>query len=171
MKKPMLFIAIAACAAVIAGAAGCVGMSPRITYKTAQITDINVEGASVNFLFEVRNPNIFGISNALVDYQLLVQDTRVIEKDNVSFNVGANGTTEVIIPADVNYMDVYKSAQAIINSLLAGEKSVQYTLNTTFHMSALFFNWDTPVTVKGEIPLPEVKTENIEKAFLRWSGR
>src|SRR5512138_1189472 len=109
MRKPALAVALASSLAV----AGCAGLQdlaraafkdPKLTFRSATIQSLDLEGATVGFLFDLENPNGFGVDVARIGWQLEVEGNRVAGGDLPGgLGVKANATSPVTFPVRLRF--------------------------------------------------------------------
>ena len=51
---------------------------PTVVFKTARLSSASLSDATVDVVYEVRNPNTFGLSLAKVDYAFFVEGKQVV---------------------------------------------------------------------------------------------
>src|SRR5512144_1576965 len=97
-------------------AAGCAGLQdlaraafkdPKLTFRSATIQSLDLEGATVGFLFDLENPNGFGVDVAHIGYQVEAEGTRIAAGDLPGgLSVEANATSPLTCPVRVRFGDV-----------------------------------------------------------------
>ncbi|XXF78770.1 LEA type 2 family protein [Myxococcaceae bacterium GXIMD 01537] len=112
MKRPLLLLAtlglvtLSGCAALQSLLKGAF-QQPRLTFKTARLADASLSDATVNLVYEVDNPNGFGLSLASVDYAFSVEGKQVVAgTPRNGLQLKANGKSELVFPANVKFADL-----------------------------------------------------------------
>jgi len=125
---------------------------PTLTFKRADLANVSLSGATVNLIYELHNPNSIGISLASVDYLFKVEGHQVAAgKPPNGFKVAANGTSQVVFPAQVKFADLGSVLQVFLKKSAANyEASGHVGVDTP--IGVLSF----PLEKKGTFPVPKV---------------
>ena len=148
--------------------AGCSGLpegslkKPIIKYKRTDVTGVNLEKVNANVILSAENPNDVSLDFVSMDYELFIEGEKVVKGDDLKFNFLAKATTEIAVPVEVKYTSVFKTAENLTKAVLSGRKSIAYEMKTVFHVDLKMITIPIPVTVKGELPLPEIKAPAIK---------
>lgn len=113
---------------------------PTVTFDTLAVDAIDFQGAEVDFVFQVDNPNPLEIDLASFSYDLRLADTPLFDGDNADgFTLEASGASELRLPVALAWEDTWNTVQAT-----RGLDDVPFGLSG-------HFGFDTPA---GEVPLP-----------------
>jgi LEA14-like dessication related protein len=154
MKRTLPLGALLAGLSIVSGLAllllpGCaaVGRALNIENPRYSIRDIrprvdialplSASSIDIDFNLEVDNPNSVGLSLSQLDFNLFINDTRVL--DSVSreqFRIPANGVGEVQLRTRIGYQNVRTLWNEIVD-IVRGQRA-RYELRGTAH-------YDTPV--------------------------
>jgi LEA14-like dessication related protein len=114
MRKPNVLPVVLV--AVIAGLCGCATLQqllaasfirPTLTFKTASLADLSLGSATINLTYLVENPNPIGLELASVEYAFFVEGKQVVAgKPPAGLRIPADGQAEVVLPANVRFMDI-----------------------------------------------------------------
>lgn len=143
--------------------AGCSGLpegslkKPIINYKRTDVTGVSLEKVNANIILSAENPNDVSLDFVSMDYELFIEGEKVVKGDGLKFNFQAKATTEIAVPVEVQYVSIFKTAENLTKAVLGGRKTVAYEMRTVFHVDLKMITIPIPVTVKGELPLPEIK--------------
>jgi LEA14-like dessication related protein len=137
---------------------------PKITYVRLDVKKVTFEDTQVNFVYSVENPNVIGLSGIKVDYALYLgqkdepgaKEAPTATGKDVTFSIGARTTSPFVLPMTINYVGFFHSADKLTQIILSGKKTIPFVLKTVFHLELAFLKFSIPVTVHGELPLPEV---------------
>lgn len=109
----LLWPALVACSLVQSVASSAVER-PLLSFKEAQLPRIDFQGADLNLVFLVTNPNRVGLDLARADYALDVEGHRVVAgAPKRGLKIPAGGTAEVTLPATFRWNDVAPALEAI----------------------------------------------------------
>ncbi len=144
---------------------------PEITYKKVDVKQVTFRDTKVEFVYSVDNPNPVGLQNISVDYELYLGVTSrpssgtapTAAGKNVKFNVKAKSVSEFRLPMTINYEAFFKSAEKLTKIILGGQKTIPFVLETRFTLNLKILKFSIPVEVKGQLPLPEVKKNLLNK--------
>ncbi len=138
--------------------------APKLTFRSASIEALDMEGATVAFTFDLENPNGFGVDLARVGWTVDVEGTRVASGDVPGgLKIRANGTSPVTFPVRVRYQDV----PGIVSLLGSGKDVVQYKLAGTLGVRTPLGILDVPLSHEDRLRLPSVPHFAIEGISVR----
>lgn len=142
---------------------GCTGLGgsisefiPTVKFNRLELTDINFEALSVDFVFDVHNPNPVDIPLERFAYGLDLDSVEILSGDNPEgLELRQEATSAMVLPVTLNFQGVYELVTAE-----RGQDAMPFAFRGAF-------GWDTdigPVDVSfdesGEFPalrIPEVK--------------
>src|SRR6266508_2379810 len=102
----LLPLLLAACAGIQDLARSAV-KTPKLTFRSASVQALNLDGATVAFTWDLENPNGFGVDLARVGWSVEVEGKRVAAGDLPGgLKIVANGTVPVTFPVRVRFQDV-----------------------------------------------------------------
>jgi hypothetical protein len=139
---------------------------PEFTYTGSELLESSRNTARVNFLFSVHNPNMAGVRNAFVSYELYVEEKMFLTGSDIPFELVPNGDTTIAIPATIDYRDLTPVLGSVVERILAGKKSIPVTINAVFYGRPAVFSEDGKedtvsfekrLTKTAEIPLVKEK--------------
>jgi len=130
---------------------------PSIVYNRVDIKQVTMEKTLVEFVYIVDNPNSFGIDNVLADYELFLKGNSTAVGKDMKFTIPGNGKSELKLPLEINYVNVFKSAEELTKSILGGAKTIPFRLDITFKIDMKMLKFNIPISAEGELPLPEAK--------------
>src|SRR3954469_23645333 len=108
MKRPLLVL-LALSAVTFSGCATLSKLfkKPTIVFKTARLSSASLSDATVDVVYEVRNPNTFGLSLSQVDYAFFVAGKAVVAgSPRKCLTLKARDSNELVFPANVNFADI-----------------------------------------------------------------
>ena len=129
---------------------------PEITYDRFEVKRIAPDKTEVEFIFILNNPNPLGLDNISADYELFLKGQSTAQSKDVKLSVKPNSKSEIRLPAEINYIKAFKSAEILTEAVIRGQKSIPFTLNAVFKIDVKLSTFKIPVTAKGDLPLPEL---------------
>lgn len=143
--------------------------APTLDFKSADVTDVSLSGATVNLVYTVHNPNSVGLSLADVDYSFLVEGKQVAAgRPPHGLHLPANGSADVTFPAQVKFADL----GAVLETFL--------TKDVAHYRAEGHLGVDTPIGVvtlplskEGQFPVPKVPAVAFQAPHvtdLSWNG-
>jgi hypothetical protein len=150
--------------------AGCSPVPPgfvkkqTIKYKQTDITGISKEKVNANVVFREINRDSVTLDNVSLDYELFIEGQKFVTGRDLKFYFKANDTTDFVVPIEVRYLDVFKTAENMTKAVIEGRRTIKFELKTYITIRYGVFSITIPVTADGELPLqedkkPEVKIE------------
>jgi LEA14-like dessication related protein len=156
--------------------AGCAGLSefaasavqkPKLTFRSVELSSLDLEGATLAFTYDLQNPNGFGLKLARVGYSVDVEGTRVASGDLPGgLELKANGTAPVTFPVHVRFQDV----PGIVGLLTSKRDSVRYKLAGNVGVNTALGVLDVPLSHEGSLKLPSMPRFGLEGIAVRSVG-
>ncbi|MEO1170903.1 MAG: LEA type 2 family protein [Myxococcota bacterium] len=126
---------------------------PTLTYKDVELRDLSLGGVTMDFVFELNNPNGVGIKLASLDYQLDFEGKKFVAGETEqAIEVAANGSSEVRLPLSVEFEKLAESVMA----LLSAKEQIAYRLATGFGVNTPIGLVRIPAETDGDLPLPKL---------------
>jgi LEA14-like dessication related protein len=153
---------VALAVALVLSAAGCAGLQelaasavqkPKLTFKSAAVSALDLEGATLSLTWDLENPNPFGVDLAKVAWTLDAEGKRVAQGDVPGgLQIRANGTSPVTFPVRVRFQDV----PGIVSLLGSGKDEIQYAVGATVGVRTPVGELDLPVKHADKVRLPSM---------------
>ncbi len=163
MKRPLLvlvalsLVTLTGCAALQSLLKGAF-QQPRLTFKTARLANASLSDATVDLVYEVENPNGFGLSLASVDYAFFVEGKQVVAgKPREGLQLKANGKSQLVFPANVKFADIVPVVTTFLNKDVAAFKA-QGSLGIKTPIGVI----SLPLQKEGTFPVPKIPSIKIE---------
>jgi LEA14-like dessication related protein len=166
MRRTSLLAAallLAACASVQQLARSAV-KEPKLTFRSASLQALDMEGATVAFTWDLENPNGFGVDLARVGWNVDVEGTRIASGDLPGgLKIKANGTAPVTFPVRVRFQDV----PGIVSLLGSGKDVIRYRLGGTLGVRTPIGILDLPLSHEDRLRLPSMPRFALEGLAIR----
>jgi LEA14-like dessication related protein len=154
---------LAACASVQQLARSAV-KEPKLTFRSASLQALDMEGATVAFSWDLENPNGFGVDLARVGWNVEVEGTRIASGDLPGgLQIKANGTAPVTFPVRVRFQDV----PGIVSLLGSGKDVIRYRLGGTLGVRTPIGILDLPLSHEDRLRLPSMPRFALEGLAIR----
>jgi LEA14-like dessication related protein len=161
-----LLLSLAGCAGIQQLAASAV-QKPKLTFRTASVTALDLEGATVSLTWDLENPNGFGVDLAKVSWTFDAEGRRVAAGELPGgLQIRANGTSPVTFPVRIRYQDV----PGIVNLLGSGKDEIRYAVGATVGVRTPVGVLDVPVTHADKLRLPSMPHFAIDGLSIRSIG-
>jgi LEA14-like dessication related protein len=170
MKRPLLVL-LALCLATLTGCATLKKLfkKPRVTFKTARLSSASLSDATVDVVYQVDNPNAFGLSLAKVDYAFFVEGKQVVAgAPRKGLQLKARDSSELVFPANVRFADIVPVVETFLTRDVANFK-VQGSIGIDTPIGVIPFSLEREGTF--EIPkIPNVQFESPRITNISLSG-
>lgn len=143
-------------------ATGCAGLKdlarsafqePKLTFRSASLQALDLEGATVAFNFELSNPNAVGVDIARAGWAIEVDQTRIAAGDlPAGLKVPANGTAPVSFPVRVRFRDV----PGVVSLITSGKDDLPYRLSGTLGVRTPLGILELPLSHSDHLRLPKL---------------
>lgn len=139
------------------------GFVPKVTFKQLNLTDLDFEQISTDFVFEVQNPNPVGIPLERFNYNLAFEGIDFISgdaKDDLS--LAAENTSEMALPVTLTFEGIYEMVEAI-----RGEDTLGFMLDGNFGFNSDIGPVDVFYEAEDEYPALRIPKVNLGKLRLQ----
>jgi LEA14-like dessication related protein len=158
---------------LLVSAAGCAGLrdlarsafqTPKLTFRSASVDALDLEGATIGLTFDLANPNGFGLDLARVAWGLDMEGTRVAAGEMPGgLAIAAKATSPVTIPVRVRFRDV----PGIVSLLTTRRDSVRYKVSGTAGVNTPIGVVDLPLAHEDTLRLPGLPGFSLEGISIR----
>jgi LEA14-like dessication related protein len=159
--------------AVLVLAAGCAGLQdlarsafrePKLTFRSASVQALDLEGATVGLLFDLQNPNSVGVELARAAWAVEVDGTRIGSGDMPGgLAIPANGTAPVTLPVRVRFADV----PGIVSLLGSGKDALPYRVSGSIGVKTPLGVLDLPLSHSDQVKLPRLPRFGVDGLSVR----
>lgn len=156
MRKPALALLAAA---ALAGCAGLQDLArsafqqPRLDFRSASLEALDLEAATVAFLFDVENPNAFGVDVARIAWAIEIERTRIASGDVPGgLVVPARGKAPVTFRVRLRWRDV----PGIVSLLGGGRDRIEYRLSGEIGLQTPIGLVSLPLSHEDGLRLPSL---------------
>jgi len=89
---------------------------PQFRFKTVNLKNASLTGASIETVWTLDNPNPIGLSLAELDYNFFVEDKQVVAgAPRRGLQIPADGRAELVFPANVKFQDLVPAVGVFLN--------------------------------------------------------
>ncbi len=170
MRTPRTCLAAAAAALALSGCAAFNRIAasafekPRLTFRSASLQSLDLEGATLGFAFDLENPNGFGLSVARLGYGVELEGTRVATGELPGgLRIPAAGKAPITFPVRVRYRDV----PGILSLLGTKREALGYRLSGTVGVKTPVGVIDLPMSHAASLPLPKLPAFALDGLAIR----
>ncbi|MGI5860977.1 MAG: LEA type 2 family protein [Myxococcales bacterium] len=97
------------------GSTGCAFQKPSLKFKSVQVKDVDLEGATLNLVYTLKNPNPVGLNLASVAYALEVEGHHVVSgRPPNGLSVRQNAYTDLVFPARIKFREIVPAVQVFL---------------------------------------------------------
>lgn len=154
MRKTLVAVLLPA---LLSGCAGLQDLAraaftePRLSFKSAALDALDLDGATVAFTWEIENPNAIGIDLARAGWQIEVEGTRVAAGDLPGgLSIPAKGKAPLTFPVRLRFRDV----PGIVGLLGSGKRDLGYRLSGALGVRTPVGIVDLPMSHTDRVSLP-----------------
>jgi LEA14-like dessication related protein len=157
MKRALLVLAVLSLTTL----SGCAALQnllkgafkkPTLSFKTARLSSASLSDATVDLVYEVNNPNGFGLDLASVDYSFFVEGKQVVAgKPKKGLSLKSNGKSELVFPANVKFADIVPVVETFLNKDKAAYRA-EGSVGIKTPIGVLKF----PLSKEGAFEVPKV---------------
>lgn len=130
---------------------------PKLTFKDARLPSIDFEGAELDLVFLVDNPNSMGIDLARATYALAVEGKQVVAgAPRNGLQIPAHGSTEVTFPAKLHWAEIVPALEALF-----AQNQVHYKASGSIGLNSPIGVVELPLEHEGTFAAPKMPTFEI----------
>ncbi len=140
---------------------------PLVNIKSADLTALSFEAATMQFNLEINNPNSFGVKLAGFDYQLDINQHAFLNGDQPDkIEIGARSTSPLSVPVTLNYVHLYNAVKGLLEN-----KKADYKIDFGFKFDLpVLGSTRIPVTHSGSVPLPKIPEFSVSSLKVKKLG-
>jgi LEA14-like dessication related protein len=150
LRAVLALLLLTGCAEVGKLAASVV-VPPKLTFRSVNVRDLDLEGATLAFDFDVQNENGFGLSVARIAYALDVEGTRLDGTAPGGLKLPARAKAPLTLTAHLRYRDLPTLA-----ALVGKKDAVRYKLSGNVGVETPLGVLDLPVSHEDRLDLPRL---------------
>lgn len=126
---------------------------PNVRFSDMSIQNINFDGVTLLFDFDVTNPNRLDVSTDSYNYEFFINGQSFISgTQDERLEIGRESTSTIQVPVSMTFSNLYESFRSIMR-----EDSVSYRMDTAVSFSLPVIGSRTvPVQAEGELPIPKI---------------
>ncbi|MFD2180424.1 LEA type 2 family protein [Veronia pacifica] len=139
---------------------------PTAEYKSFNIRSVTAKKIALDVILEANNPNNVGLKNLFVDLDVSIEGKRLLKSVNSEIALNASGKSDIRLPIEIVYEELFNSAGAIAGNILRNDSSIPVQLKYRLHgkptmkdhpISLIPLSVDQESEKTISIPLPEDK--------------
>ena len=155
MRKVLVLLPLLAGCALLRSAASF--EKPTLTFKDARLPSVDFQGAEVDLVFLVNNPNSMGLDLAKATYALAVEGKQVLAgAPQNGLQIPAHGSTEVTFPAKVHWNEIAPALEALF-----AQEQVHYKASGSLGVNTPVGVVMLPLEHEGTFVAPKMPTFEI----------
>lgn len=137
---------------------------PTLTFRSASLQSLDLEGATLAFRFDLENPNSVGLDLARAGYAIEIDGTRIVAGDlPAGLAIPARGTAPISFPVRVRFRDV----PGVVSLLTSGKEDIPYKLSGTLGVRTPIGIVELPLSHSDRVSLPKIPQFAVEGLSVR----
>lgn len=126
---------------------------PEVNILSSRLVGLSPTAAQLETRVEINNPNLFAITMGALDYELTVNERRVVAGEQRQGNtLAAGGNTVVTLPVEVVFTDVL----SLVSELHQADRFAYAMVGGMSFDVPVFGRVRVPLTAQGEVPIPRL---------------
>lgn len=152
LAAALLLLSLNSCAYARAALCGAFD-KPTLSFQRIEASRWSLDGVDLDVVFRVNNPNDLALEIAKVDYQLEVEGHRVVRgSPNRGVSLPANGSTDLIFPARVRFVEFLPAVSALFT-----RDTLRWRASGTLRIETPIGILDYPLTRSGHLQVPDLR--------------
>lgn len=144
--------------------------TPEVTYKSMQFNSLSFDAITLDFNFEVDNPNRIDLRAMGYTYGFSVDGNQFLSgSSDRGIELSARSASTVTVPISLSFRELYNSASAV-----ARQDSVAYGISSVFEFDIpVLGRREVPASASGYLPIPKLPRlglDNISVGSVSFSG-
>lgn len=126
---------------------------PTVKFSDMSIQNINFDGVTLLFDFDVTNPNRVDVSADNYNYEFFINGQSFITgTQDEQLEIGRESTSTIQVPVSMTFSNLYESFRTVLR-----QDSVSYRMDTAVSFSLPVVGSRTvPVEAEGQLPIPKI---------------
>lgn len=126
---------------------------PTVAFSNMSIQNINFDGVTLLFDFDVTNPNRVDVSADNYNYEFFINGQSFLTgTQDERLEIGRESTSTIQVPVSMTFSNLYESFRSILR-----QDSVSYRMDTAVSFSLPVVGSRTvPVEAEGQLPIPKI---------------
>lgn len=144
--------------------AGCASLpstawqEPEVQVLSNRLVGLSPTSALIETRLEVKNPNLFSINVGALDYELAVNERRLLAGEQGQGNsLAAGGSTVVTLPVEVVFTDLL----GLVSDLQQADRFAYALLGGMSFDIPVFGRVRVPLETRGEVPIPRLPSVQV----------
>ncbi|MFC3852300.1 LEA type 2 family protein [Salinispirillum marinum] len=126
---------------------------PEVNILSSRLVGLSPTAAQLETRVEINNPNLFAITMGALDYELTVNERRVVAGEQRQGNtLAAGGSTVVSLPIEVVFTDVL----SLVSELQQADRFAYAMVGGMSFDVPVFGRVRVPLAAQGEVPIPRL---------------
>jgi len=135
---------------------GCVSLEPpKVAYLDSRVSRVTLEGAQVDFYFNVENKNPVPIDISGYSYKIFINDRELLSETQNGFSLPSNEPKKITLPIFVRYNQVFDSLIGVAANILAGKMYFDYKVEGSVSGGTMGLTVTAPLKASGRIVIPK----------------
>ncbi|MFC1495827.1 LEA type 2 family protein [Candidatus Margulisiibacteriota bacterium] len=140
---------------LVIGLSGCQFSEPKANYIDSKVTKVTLQGAEVEFYFEVENPNPLDIEISEFSYRVFINGRQLLDEHRPGFAVGPNSNKKITLPVFVRYDRVFDSLLGIAAKIMSGQMEIDYKIEGSMMAGTTGVRVPVALGTEGTIKIPK----------------
>ncbi|HEY3446668.1 MAG TPA: LEA type 2 family protein [Myxococcales bacterium] len=133
-------------------ATGCAFNKPTLRFKDARATEVDLEGATLQLTFALKNPNPIGFKLDTIRYKLEVEGKHVVSgQPPEGVTVAAQGSSDLVFPARIKFLDIVPTVDALLK-----KNKVNYRASGAVGIRTPIGPLELPMSYEGSFEVPKM---------------
>lgn len=135
---------------------GCVQLdAPKVNYIDSRVTQVTLQGAEVEFYFNIENKNPVPIDITGYNYKISINGRELLNENRNGFTVQSGESKKITLPIFVRYDKVFDSIIGIAADIIMGKTYFDYRVEGSVSAGALGLTVTAPIKAEGRVKIPK----------------
>lgn len=150
MKK-VLFILLA-----VIFITGCIQLeAPKANYRDVRVSNVTLQGARLDFMFDVENKNPVAVEITNYTYQVEINGRELVNNTGGGISIEAQGSKMITLPVSLRWDRVFDSVLSVAANLMAGKMYLDYKVTGSLTAGTMGLTTTAPLNASGRINIPQ----------------
>ncbi len=135
---------------------GCVQLeAPKVNYLDSKVTRVTLQGAEIEFYFNIENKNPVPIDVSGYSYKIFINGRELLNENRGGFTIQSAESQKLTLPIFVRYDRVFDSVLGIAANIMMGKTYFDYKVTGSVAAGALGLTVTAPISASGRVKIPK----------------
>ena len=135
---------------------GCIQLeAPKANYRDVRVSNVNLQGARLDFMFDVENKNPIAVEITNYTYQVEINGRELVNNTGGGITIEAQASKMLTLPVQLRWDRVFDSVVSIAANLMSDKMYLDYKVTGSLTAGTMGLTTTAPLNASGRINIPK----------------